>query len=245
MPPAALVAVHLAEDMVEQHIGRSRRIGAGIVADHRIEAERGLHRRALEPLAEELARRFGEQLEHVALHVARQPREQPPGGQRLDQTGEAAADIGRRPQRQVAQHIGHPVEHRVIARQRLGIALREARELGLRPLEPPAQDQMVALGQRQEIGNGPLDDAIAALHQPHVRDDARLQQADGIARHRIAETGMELLGHRRAADDAPRLDDAHVHARTREIEGAGQSVMPAPDDDRIRLCVALRHGLKA
>jgi hypothetical protein len=49
MAPGALLAVHLAEDVVEQHIGAARRIGAGIVADHRVEAERRLDRLAFEP----------------------------------------------------------------------------------------------------------------------------------------------------------------------------------------------------
>ena len=42
MAPGAGDARRLAEHMVEQHIGRARRIGAGIVADHRVEAEQRL-----------------------------------------------------------------------------------------------------------------------------------------------------------------------------------------------------------
>jgi hypothetical protein len=42
MAPGALLAVHFAEDVVEQDIGRAGRVDAGIIADHRVEAEGGL-----------------------------------------------------------------------------------------------------------------------------------------------------------------------------------------------------------
>src|SRR3546814_1219624 len=65
--PRALLAVHLAEDVVEEDIGAARRVGAGVIADHGVEAEGGLHRFAFEPGVEHRARRFGEKVEHIAL----------------------------------------------------------------------------------------------------------------------------------------------------------------------------------
>src|SRR3546814_6784048 len=65
--PRALLAVHLAEDMVEENIGAARRVGARVIADHRVETEGGLDRLALEPAVEHRARRLGEQVEHIAL----------------------------------------------------------------------------------------------------------------------------------------------------------------------------------
>jgi hypothetical protein len=61
-------------------------------------------------------------------------------------------------------------------------------------------------------------------------DHLGLEQADGVARHRIAETGMEFLGHRRPANDIAALDDPHLHACTREVEGADKAVMATADD---------------
>ena len=49
MAPRAFLAIHLAEDVVEEDIGAARRIGAGIVADHRIETEGSLHSFAFKP----------------------------------------------------------------------------------------------------------------------------------------------------------------------------------------------------
>src|SRR3546814_4809144 len=53
--------------MVEENIGAARRVGARVIADHRVETEGGLDRLALEPAVEHRARRLGEQVEHIAL----------------------------------------------------------------------------------------------------------------------------------------------------------------------------------
>jgi hypothetical protein len=55
--------------------------------------------------------------------------------------------------------------------------------------------------------------AQAMFGQLHVGDDLGLQQADRVARHRIAETGVEFLGHGGAADDAAAFDDADLQPR--------------------------------
>jgi hypothetical protein len=68
--PGALLAVHLAEGVVQQHIGRARRVRAGEVADHGVEAEAGLDRVALEPAVQEIAGALGEQVQQVALALA-------------------------------------------------------------------------------------------------------------------------------------------------------------------------------
>ena len=47
--PGALLAIHLAEGVVQHHIGRARAVGTGVVAHHRIEAEGSLDRLAFEP----------------------------------------------------------------------------------------------------------------------------------------------------------------------------------------------------
>jgi hypothetical protein len=41
--------------MVQENIGRARRVGARIIADDTVEAESGLDRRAFEPAVEEIA----------------------------------------------------------------------------------------------------------------------------------------------------------------------------------------------
>ena len=67
--PHALLAVHLAEAMMQQHVGRARRVGARVVADDAVEAIDGLDRIALEPAVEIVAGRVGEEIEQFALQV--------------------------------------------------------------------------------------------------------------------------------------------------------------------------------
>ena len=67
MAPGAALAVHFAEAVVQQHVGRARMVGAGVVADHRVEAERRLDRLGLEPVLQPLGRAAREQPEQVAL----------------------------------------------------------------------------------------------------------------------------------------------------------------------------------
>src|SRR5690606_41757819 len=92
MAPGALLAVDIAEHVLEEHVGRARRVGAGVVADHRIEAERGLDRLALEPLAEKAGRRLGEQVEHVALLLEAEPGEPPALQRAVDERAPTLTD---------------------------------------------------------------------------------------------------------------------------------------------------------
>ena len=57
------------------------------------------------------------------------------------------------------------------------------------------------------------------------RDHLGLEQADRVAGDRIAEAGMELLGHRRAADDVAPLEHAHLEPGAGEVEGADEAVV--------------------
>ena len=75
--PDAFLAVHLAEHVVQQHIGRARRVGARIVADDAVEPVGGLDRRALEPAVEIIARRLHEQVEQLAAQGHVEPGDAP------------------------------------------------------------------------------------------------------------------------------------------------------------------------
>ena len=67
--PYAFLAVHLAEAMMQQHVGRARRIGARIIADDTVETIGRLDRRTFEPAVEIVAGRIGEEIEQLALQV--------------------------------------------------------------------------------------------------------------------------------------------------------------------------------
>ena len=239
MAPGALLPVHLAEHMVQQHIGPAGRVGRRIIADHRVETEHGLDRVAFEPAVQEAARRLGEQVQRVALLLDRQPGDPPALAQRGDDHVHAVADIGRALQHQIAHYVRHLLQRVIISGQGGGVAAAELGELRLALRDAAAQRQILAIGQRQEIADRALDHAIALLHQSHVANDLGIEQADRVAGGGIAEAGMELLRHCRAADDGPPLQDAHLVPRPRQVKGADQPIMPAADDDGV---IALAHA---
>jgi hypothetical protein len=232
--PGALDAVRLPEDVVEQDIGAAGRVGARVVADHRIEAEHRLDRIALEPAVEVFAGRAGKQRQRLA------PPRQVEGGEharlqrRVDQALEALR-LGWDLERQRPEHVGDLVERREVGGQRGGIGFAELGDFRLAALQPAAHQQVVAgvLRQRQEVRDRAVDDPEPVLGEPHVGDDFGLEQADGVARHRIAEAGVELLRNCRSADVGMRFADADSHPGPTEIPGADQAVVAAADDHRV------------
>ncbi len=222
----------LAEDVVEEDIGAARRVGAGVVADDGVEAERALDEVVLEPAVEEIARALDEQVHHVALRLDVEAGQPPPLRRGGEQRAQAAAGVRRGLQRQVAEDVGDALERRLVPREGLGVLGREAGELGLRARRAAAQFQVAAVV-RQEVGDRPRQHPPAALVQAHVADDFRPQQADGVACRRVAEAGGEFLGHRRPADDVAAFEDADLQPRAGEIEGADEAVVAAADDQRV------------
>ena len=111
--------------------------------------------------------------------------------------------------------------------------MRKLLELGLRALEPAAQQEIAAIILRQEVRDRPLDDLEPPLGQPHIGNDLGLQQGDRIAGDGIAEAGVKFFGHRRAAHDLAAFKHQDLLARPREVKSAGQAIMPAADDHGI------------
>jgi hypothetical protein len=212
--PGALLSVDLAEHVVQQHVRGTRRIRAREVAHDRVEAEARLDRRGLEPAVQPLARRDREQVQHVALGLHRQRVQALAGLPRTEQVVDAAAHVGRGFEQQAAQHVGHHVQARVVLGQPPGIALREARDLALGGLEPSAHLDVAVL-ERQEVGERPLDHAQAVLGEPQVAITRGIEQAHRVAGGGVAESGMELLGDRGTAHDRPPLQHADGEAPRR------------------------------
>ena len=219
--------------MVEEHIGTARRIGRGIVADHRIKAERGLHRFAFKPAVEQGARRLGEQVQHIALPFERETRQLAPLQGGVDQGLDATTKVRRCFHREITQYVGHHFQRVIVSRQHIGIMLGEAPELSLRPLQPAAKLQIPTIFLRQEVGDWPFNDAIAFGLQLHVADDLRLQQADRVAGDRVAEAGVEFFRHRSATDDIAALDNADLQPGLSKVERTDKAIMARADDDGI------------
>ncbi len=234
--PRSLLAVDLAEHVVQQHVGGARRVRTRVVAHDAVEAVRRLDRSALEPRVEIISRRLDEQIEQLApqRHVELcNSFAQASAAQQFGQSLQPGpvGDVRRSFEHEIAQHIGDPIEPGTIRREALGIARRELRHFLLGSSR--ADFQKLAGVQRQEIRQSPLDHAQTVARQVEVADDFRVEQRDGIGGHRIAEAGVELLGHGGAADDRSPLEHRDFEARRREIGGAHQAVVAAADDHRI------------
>ena len=236
--PGALLAVHLAEHVVQQHIGGARRVGAGVVADDAVEAEGGLDRVALEPAVQPVAGRLREQRQQVALGGDVQLGELAAQGRALQQFGHrlspAALDqVGRGLQHQAAQHVGDGLQPLAVGVEALGVLGGVLGHLGLGPAL--ADQQVVLVVERQEVGDLALHHLQAVPGQVEVGDDLGIEQADRVAGRRVAEARVELLGHRRAADHVAALQHRHLEPGAGEVEGADEAVVAAADDDGVGL----------
>ena len=109
MSPLASLAVHLAEDVMQQHVRRTGRIGARVIADDGVEAEGGLDRAGLEPPIEHLAGALREEVQYVAL-----PREV--------ERAEALGDLPR------VEHRSDPARRRKAASRARARAARRRRD---------------------------------------------------------------------------------------------------------------------
>src|SRR3546814_20158641 len=125
--------------MVEENIGAARRVGARVIADHRVETEGGLDRLALEPAVEHRARRLGEQLEHIALPFEAEGGETPSLPRAVEQRAQPLPAVRRHAQREIAAPFGAMVYRVIIGGQQPVIPRAALAEPGLfSPAPPPA-----------------------------------------------------------------------------------------------------------
>ena len=232
MAPGPGHAGRLAEDMVEQHIGGAGRVGAGIMADHRVEAEQRLDQRVAEIALQDLRCRAGEEIDDVTLLLQPQPADAAAQLQQRHQVGETAAGIGRGAQQPLADDAHHRIERGRVTAIGFRIGGRMAGDFALGQSAPAGQ-QIITLQRRQEIVDPAQHDLEAVLIKPHVADHFRLEQPDRIAGGGIAEAGIEFLGHRGAAHNAARFQHRHLQPARGEIVSADQAVMPRPDDQDV------------
>jgi hypothetical protein len=77
--------------------------------------------------------------------------------------------------------------------------------------------------------------------QLEVGGDLRVEQADGVGRHRIAKAGVEFLGHRSAAHDLAALDHLHAQPAHGEIGRADEAIVAGADDQNVGVFVVTGH----
>ena len=150
---------------------------------------------------------------------------------RIAPTPKSLDDVRRRAQHEGAQHVGDLFELAVERIDPGGVAFAQFCH-GLMGAALAGQ-QIAAVGGGQKILRAALDDPQAVLGQFQVGHDLRIEQADGVGRDRIAEPGMEFLGHRGAADHLAALDHLHAQAGHRQIGRAGEAVMAGSDDEDV------------
>jgi len=109
MTPHATLAVHLAEHVMQQNIGSAGCIRTGKIADDGVKTECGLDRRRFKPRIKQITGAFGEQIQYVAARCHVELFEAARGLERGKKITDTAADIGRRFQCQIAQHVGEAV----------------------------------------------------------------------------------------------------------------------------------------
>ncbi len=132
-PPHSLLSVHLAESVMQHHIGRSRCVRAGVISDDGVEAKQRLDEIALEPVVEHFAGGHREQIEQHAPLLHRQPPQDVAGFKRVEDFAErveadAFDDIGWRAQHELAQHVGDDFKLAVEAVDALRVARRQLRQ---------------------------------------------------------------------------------------------------------------------
>ena len=233
MAPHPALAVDLAELVVQQHVAGAGVIRAGVIADDGVEAVGGLDAFGFEPVIEQVRGALREQRQQVAPRFHVETLEAEAEAQCRKRITPAAAGIGRRLQHHCAQHVGQALDHRREGGQACGIARREARDFALRARDIGADAQVRTLAQRQEVGDRPRQYPQAVLGEPQVAQHLGLQQAHGVGSDRVAESGMKLRRHRRAAQDRPALEHQRLQAGACQIAGCDQAVMAATHDDHV------------
>ena len=75
----------------------------------------------------------------------------------------------------------------------------------------------------------------AEVAQRKILNDARFEEADGVGGGREFESGERFFGHTRSPDDISALQNQHGFARTRQVGGGHEAVVPCSDDQHIGL----------
>ena len=236
-PPAAGALV-LAHQVVEEHVGGTRRPRPREGADRAVVGEDRLELVRLEVPVQEVADALGHEVDEPEELVAELPE--------LPEEPDHLLDVGRPPGHRVrrslpqelAHELGRVVEERLEHRIGLGVLPRELGDLGARLLGVVPVDEVPSVreGHEQVIGR---QDLIAELPQLELLDDLGLEQTHDVRGGRHAVSGPDLLGHAGPTQHAAALQDERPKPGPGEVRGADEPVVPGTDDDRV---VDLGHG---
>ena len=240
MSPGAALAVDLAEAVMQQHVGRTRRRGGCVVADD-------ARRRRSAPLTTSLSNQ--QPRKSAALLVKRS------SSSALVVEVEPQARAARCARRPTAPGCRHRHWAACAARARAerrppapapprrpAAARHRAAKNGAiarwRSARPPRMSRKRALIDRPEVCSRPLDDLETVAGELEIGDDSRIEQAHGVGGDRVAEArdGIPRLPPRRRRRRSFRAR-RRVEARGRQIGRAGEAVVAGADDDDVIVCV--------
>ena len=232
--PLRHLAVDLADVVVEQHVGRARRVRSAVGADRARHAARRLHLRRLEPLLEELGDRQRHHLDEVPGRLDVEALQLPGEARQLQQVSWGFGSDGRRGHQQQGPHELRDLRQvGAEFRPGLGVFLREFADLGVRLRRVLGQQQMRAVRKGYVIVRRERVESEAMPAQLQLVDDFGRHQGEhvGEGRDRIAWPGMLADGG--AAQDGAPLQDEGFQARPPEVCRGRQAVVATADDNRV------------
>jgi hypothetical protein len=128
---------------------------------------------------------------------------------------------------QVSARIEVPVE----GTKSLRIGMTEARDTAFGAAF--GGEQMPAIERGNEILRAALDDPQPVIAETQIRDDLGVQQADGVGRHRVAKSRIELFGDGSPTDHRSSFHHLDFEPGHTEVGGASQPIVTRTDDDDV------------
>ena len=235
------MAVDLADPVVHQDVRRAGRHRATPPADDGLRCQRPLDAWIVEPLVQQIRGAHREQPHHLVDVAAAEATELRGRAQPRRQV--ADPHVRRDHEQQRLHQAGDPFEVPIEPDVGLGVVRVERRDVPDVASEVTPERQRCAAGERHEVVGGDDRHLVAVPAQLQLADDPLGHQRDDVGGRRDPVAIPQILRRGRAAEDRAAFQDEDVAAGPREVRGARETVVPAPDHDHIVLVRA--HGPQA
>ena len=149
--PGARNAVHFAEDVVQQDVGRARGVGAAEIADDGVKAQHRLDRIALEPVVQPVPGAAGKEIQKITLALNVELVELQAKGARVKEVRQPAFGVRRGGVQHLAQGGDDGVKPLAVAHIGVGVLGAELGDLRPVGLGAAAGDQIAPVVRGQEV----------------------------------------------------------------------------------------------
>ncbi len=163
----------------------------------------------------------------------------PRPGERQQLFGVVAERVGRDHVEQGLDRLAHAVEVVAVLLVGIGVVGRDASDLAQVLVVVLGEPQVLALGRGRELRRHE-ERQEAVLGQLQLVDDLGPEEGQGVREGREPETGTELLGDGRSADQVPLLQDQGLQPATGQVGAVDEPVVTAAHHDRV---VAVGHPI--